>query len=467
MPSKFQKMLKIMAVISSYLFLYPIAALLCVFLDGYHGKNSIFYWLIFVLVGGVSYGIGYLLQYLEQQNKCSAYVKNGLYLGMAIAAFLGGFCHYGSGNVLKRILMGIFVAFSTEWSLYAVSREYKEFADGKPILLGSGINVAVLLFLWVYRRTWGGSFESSYFAYFYLAMILCYVVIRNQANLDYMLERRRHKLEHLPQKVRWYNMVLVLVVFIVVVLGFCFRGELAKGLRWLGGLVLGGIRGIIQFIQWLGSLFPDSEGESMASGEVDFSGLTEGETRSGLPAEFYLFLMLIAVLVVIIWKRRQIGAFLRRLFLRVMELVRSWMGRTGISRQRSGESEYYRDWEQELSQEEIQATAHDRDQDSWKRWKRSYRRYCRMELIPQRFRTGYHLLVRWINLQGGQVLPSDTTLEILQKEQNLTKNTNCTQITEKYNLFRYREDDLSSEDYRQMDELLENCLKQERTGRQR
>lgn len=458
MPSKFRIIMKLIAVAGSYLLLYPAAALYAVLMDGEQGTNSLVYWAVFLAVGAVSYAIAYGLQRLEQKNKCSTHLKNGLYLGMILLALVLGIVFSPGSGFFRRILTGIFMEISTQCSISLLSKDYKEFANGRAVTIGAGVNVAVVLMLWMLRRTWGWEFRSDYFAYFYLAMLLCYLLLRNQANLDYMLERRRHKLEHLPQKVRWYNMFLALVLFLVVALGFCFRSQLADGIRWLGSLVLAGIRGIARFFSWLASLFPQQEqsASGMEQGEMDLSGLLSDETKQGLPTEFYLFLMLAAAVAVIVWKRREILDLLRRLAAKAAGLLQRWLNRTGVSHEQDRVNEYYSDRELELSSEEIRAMGHRRDSDSWRRWKQAYRRYCRQPAGEKKFREGYRLCLRWLKLKGEPILPSDTTLEILQKGETLTENTNCRQITQVYNQFRYREDPLGREDFQQLDQLLEH-----------
>ena len=105
---------------------------------------------------------------------------------------------------------------------------------------------------------WGMKVEysrmSMVWGLFYLAGV--YALTQNQSNIDFMMARRKHRMEHLPGVVRKRSFVLTLIVVAVILVCVFLTPQIA----WLFESLVRGIGMLlVGIIRFLWNLLPDSE----------------------------------------------------------------------------------------------------------------------------------------------------------------------------------------------------------------
>ncbi|MDD2955415.1 MAG: DUF4129 domain-containing protein [Oscillospiraceae bacterium] len=274
---------------------------------------------------------------------------------------------------------------------------------------------------------------------------------RNQANIDYLMQRRRHRLEHLPGQIRVYNLLLTAAVLGAILLGYCFRGPIAQGLGALGNMAAAALRLVIAAALFLAELFSgEASGSAPGSGEQAFAELLgdQGEFRD----DTWLYYVTAAFLLWILWlKRREIFAWLRRGWRAVAELLKKLFAKRLPRLSLAGESEYYKDRVETLLPGEKSAKA--RRELTARGWKRRCRELCRREGETADLREGYRLMMEWLALRGAAPAPSDTPEEILTGIRAVSGG-DWEQPTESYRRVRYGEMPPAPRDWDTMKESL-------------
>ena len=434
--------LKGLALCGCMLLYFPVLALLLCLL---RPDSSVWLCLLLqlavLLAGWCGFGVSFLLN----RTGWPGVWKNvtAILAGVLAAALCGGI--FAFAGVWPAILAAAFCMAGCAWAERLYYRSYDDLLGIVLILAAAAVNLLVLIALWAMTDAYAQF--SGGISFCYLLTVLIYALVRNQSNIDQLMERRRHKLEHLPKRIRYYNALLLGILCLVILLLFLFRQPLAKGIAWAGRellrlvfLLIGGILGAI------GRLFPSSEEEySAPSSQLPFlPGTEEGEAAS-FPAEIVLLLILLLLLFLL---RKRILAGLKWLAGKLSGLLH----KSRLLQQDHIQSEYYEDHVQSLSEAE---RAGQEKPETWaellRQWKRLYRKYWRLSDPGERFSAGYGLLLGWLRLNEVAVSPSDTTLDILQKGEAQFTSFGGSAATEAYNLFLYREDTPDAGQLEQLD----------------
>ena len=257
----------------------------------------------------------------------------------------------------------------------------------------------------------------------------------NQAGIDFMMQRRYHRFDALPQKIRSYNIRLFAITAAVLLALFLLYRPIAWGISWLG-------KGLLAVLRWLvGLLAGDGEQtessapqEQVQQGENPLGDLGSGESS---PFWDYFFIVVaLGILALIYCYRNEIRSALRSVWEKIKRLVQQllWGGRQKADRD---ENEYYTETDEKIESDEsdIQEDLSVADR---RKWRRACRRFASMPDSPEAMRSGYRLILQGIALQGVPVAASDTTLEICHNamQNGLPPIEKCTQD---YNCLRYGE----------------------------
>lgn len=276
----------------------------------------------------------------------------------------------------------------------------------------------------------------------FLIFISVYAIAKSQGTLDFVMDRRGHKMSALPSNIRNYNLLLVCVLLLLLVLAFVFREPIGAFLILLKDGVLFLVKCLIALFFWLMSLFYSQSGEESSkggTGEMDLSQLDQG---NGSIPDFTILILILVVAGLIIFNWKRIIAGFRKLAKGMRSLGRKlfWGRKEAYGRKDEGGD--YIDEEESLTEEEA---ARDSGLCGWKAWRKSYRAFRKLEDSEGKLRAGYRLMVEWLNLKGVPVQPSDTTLEILQKSQEKLADADAGSVTDEYNGIRYGEKDADLE----------------------
>ena len=240
-------------------------------------------------------------------------------------------------------------------------------------------------------------------------LFFVYWLAKNQRNIDFMMERRQHDLKHLPPRIRFYNVYLLLVFFVIALLALLLRGPVMELFRM----------GAKLFQRMLLNCVPTESGGTESTVVEDATPTPTPDGFSDVPPNYdWLWntlgiLLLVAMVVVfgpMAW--RSLKAFLRDLSRKVLSAIRRRHRKAG---DRTGESDEYSDAEETLSGEEKTALSRQTDSGRLRMWKKEVRRYRHMPPGEEKYREGYRLVLEGMALKNLPVQPSDTPLEATEK----------------------------------------------------
>lgn len=281
---------------------------------------------------------------------------------------------------------------------------------------------------------------------------------RNQSGIDFLMERRKHSLSHLPARMRWYSLALTGGGFALVALGFLLRGQIAGALRWCLAVLK---KGVSLLLQWL---LRDSGGEEVP--EEPALPDPDDMTPDMPPAEngsifwtVFGYLVLAAGIVLLIYYRRQIFAALRALCRKIAGLLRQLIFRKGGRAAALDSSGDYRDDVEDLPREPAPESVKKRRPYDYRRWKRDYRAYRAMADGPEKAREGYRLAMLYLLLARAPLSPADTPEEILTKAGSRLPPELFRQVTEFYRQVRYRDGQTCSQGMEALASLLFECAR--------
>ena len=313
------------------------------------------------------------------------------------------FCTYG-----EILSLRVFYGTLTEYAIVLIVLELFKVNPCSPIVFAAVLFVALLMVLF-------GS---------------------NQAGIDFMMQRRHHRFDLLPPKIRSYNIRLFAVsAGILLVLLLLYRP-----IAWLLGLAGSGLYATIRWL--LSLLLKGQSGEQSESAESQPTQSPQNMSQvfgKGETSPFWTYFgiaLAIGGVYLLYYYRHEIHMGLRSAWRAIREFVERLLfgGRQKADRD---ETEYYTETDQKIETDDRdflqEASVADR-----RKWRRACRRFAAEPDSSQALRRGYRLILQGIELQGVPVAVSDTTLEIcgsaLQK--GLPPLEACTRD---YNLLRYGE----------------------------
>lgn len=287
-----------------------------------------------------------------------------------------------------------------------------------------------------------------------------YALCGNQANIDYHMQRRRHRLELLPREIRRYNLRLTLCVLVGILLLFLLRGWVAEGLR----LLLRGVLWLAAAAVWLFfkllALFPvmqEGEGEAAAADAEAPILLGKDEGIS----EYWLYLLLALLAAFLLWrKRRAIYRGLCWLWRRCIWLVRRLVAFV-LPRQAQGmraETLYYTDEVCALQPEEVAAPA-PAPRFRVREWKKAYNRYLQMPRGGERYRSGYRLVLQYLAARE-RFAGGDTVHELALRAAGLPGLDEYPAAADGYDQVRYGEQPPSAEEEACLQRMLQQIAAQ-------
>jgi hypothetical protein len=275
--------------------------------------------------------------------------------------------------------------------------------------------------------------------FFYLAV--CYALASNQSNIDFMMARRKHKMEHLPGNVRKRSLVLILIVLAAA---FCCI-LLTPQITWLFTQALTAVKvilvGIIRFIV---RLIPSGSGEETAEESVagtagDMGGMMGDDEGSPLWDYIMWPLITLVTLWLLYTYRDDIMRWLITLWRTLRTKVRGALFSAPKRMRMGGDGEGdYEDEVVELSAVEVREELR---QSGFKlrQWKKELRACRQMEDGADKYRRGYRLALQWLGWKKVPLKDSDTPLEVLEKAKTTLSRTDWAAVTDWYNCIRYAE----------------------------
>ena len=312
---------------------------------------------------------------------------------------------------------------------------YGEVLNQKMLTAYCVIAVIVVVVFWGMKVEY--SRMSMVWGLFYLAGI--YALTQNQSNIDFMMARRKHKMEHLPGVVRKRSFVLTLLVVAVILLCVLLTPQIA----WLFESLVQGLGMLaLSVIRFIFSLFPDSEPseyveETPAGDGGGMGGF--GGSEEGSP--WWNYIMWPLIITVALWLLYTYRDSIMRWFITLVRTFKSKVKGALFAKPKrtrmggDGEGDY-EDEVVELSASEVKEERR-RDGFRLRDWKKSLRAFRAMPDGDHKYREGYRLALQWLVWKKVPVEPSDTPLAVLEKAKKLLPEDDWAAVTDWYNYIRY------------------------------
>ena len=437
--------LHLLAILVRFLMCYPLIFWASVQGGNIHsGVVSLVAFLLSILIGYAGFGFRKWQKYHQLPNTVSVKWNLMFYLLGILLVFLAAlFSAFLDSNYF---LTGAVVICCTFCFLTGGKYSYLDYGivlQADVLYIGFGCQIVAIILLEIMRKDYSLSVPIVVF----LLAVICYALVENQANIDHMMDRRKHDRSILPKQVRQYNVMLLGVLSGIGCLALFTREILAHIFAVVGALLLKAVFYVLKlFGKLINFLMPLSEQSPIKTPEEQVQKFEE--TLEGTGSAFPVgWILLIIIIVLLIWKHSSI-----------LQALNRWFHRLPIFRHMPASNEYYEDVVEWLPSEErvrIKKT----HKNTFKNWKKEFLRYVKMEEGSEKFRCGYSLLLRWVSLKGTQLALSDTTLEILEKAKYCLYPLSGDEVTDSYNRLRYGEKNISSKEFQTLDQLLKQLSK--------
>lgn len=298
-------------------------------------------------------------------------------------------------------------------------------------------------------------------------LAICYLLTagvsalcRNQSGIDFLMQRRKHDLSHLPVKMRWYSLALTTGGFGLVLAGFLFRNQIAGGIHWFLNVLKEGISALLRYLT-SGEGSKETPLESGGSSQLERLPPYEEPGNGSLFWTIFGWLMLVGAIIGIYYYRREIAAFFRTIWLKLKTfLAKLFLHRGKAARSNELTGSYEDDV---VSLPRIPAAPAEKKQKPYdlRLWRKEYRAYQRLPEGSEKLRKGYRLILLCFLLKRIPLLPSDTPEEIFKKAESRVPSDLLRKVTDSYQKTRYGELTPNVADLTALSQLLEDCCRKE------
>lgn len=443
--------LKLFGLLAAFLLLYP----LCYLAWFLRGEASVPLSLLGELAVIACGFCGAGLRTLLERRKQHLPAGNVLLLLTGILLSLAAFFLFGAG-----LLPGLPLAVSCLAAF--VTGDRMTLLPYDAVATRAFFTVALVGYLGCGAAVWAlqslRGFSGSYLP---LAVLLfCTLGIHelscNQAQIDFLMQRRGHRMDQLPSKIRRYNLTLVLAVLAIILLCLLFYRPLGTAIAFVLDLVRQLAVLILQGILYLASLFSPSEEISSGEEMQEPSDFLPPQSEEPAGPDWVTPLLLLAAVALLIWKHRVIGNAIRQVLLALIQRLRSLFAIRRRAPHSEEETGYF---------DTVEELTHDRESlrlfspSPVRSWRRDLRALRRMPDGTEKLRNGYALLARGLQLAGVELLPSDTPEELLHHACEASPGLEAERAVAAYEQARYNEEEAAPASLSEMLSLLERLSK--------
>ena len=395
-------------------------------------------------------GVGLLLGYGLAKTKFSTVKKNLVRFCVALPVAAATFAAFYALRTVWIGLAAAILAGAAYWVGYTLAfAPYGQILSGKRYIFLIGLYAAAILVAWLLKLPTGAQGYTGLL----LAGTAVYLAQANQSNIDWLMQRRRHPLSQLPEKIRRYNLLLVGGVFLALLALFLLKDWVIFLLGGAGELLRRGFVFLLSLLQGDAQEPPPQEEEPSAPGGNEQLPLEPGEANPVVQAVLSLAIAAL-FLFLVFYYRKELASLFRGIYRNLRDFVFRLLHREHAFQRVDASSEYYVDSEETLLPAEYQEPKR-RESNGMRQWRKDYKNYCRMPAGPGKLRQGYGLVLTWLSLHKLPLLPADTTLEILEKSAQAIPQKELEPPTATYNALRYGEREIPLESLSQIDAVLE------------
>lgn len=429
---KLLRYLKWLATLAFFLVFYPILAWVnFIFVREFTLPSGLTQLLAVILCGLLGYWAGWLFQnrLFQSNHLLGNVVQYGLcFLPVAVVSLLF------SGSVLwLAIPLGILCSVSYLLGTTLVAKNYSDILTKSLLFTYIGTTLLLLLVVTLAQTdTVAIECNTSSLAAVFLVFLLVYGLVQNQGNIDYMMQRRKHRMEDLPKRIRYYNLFLVSLLLVLLVLGYVFRFQIADIFQAGFDLFKAGLSKLVAWLTRNQSSPAPAVTDSLQANPQVNPLFDKSQFLQRNSYHEYLWIAIFILLVgAIVYNRHS----LVKLGQRIVQTVQRLLFQRQQIHQHVVTNEYYQDKETLLSPQK--AVGQKSRPFNFKNWRKQYKNYLKMPPSSEKLRAGYRLILHWLSLKGFSPSPSATTLEIAEQAKTIISSDDYLPATFSYNKLRY------------------------------
>ena len=371
----------------------------------------------------------------------------GFAAGLWLVPLPGGIPYLYAGLLAAGCLVSaILCCRAWEWQYDAILTRYY-------LIFFVIADVLCCLLHWIFGR----ELELSVLSLTFLTAACVYAAAKNQGNIDYLMTNRSNRSTSiLPKRMRWYSFSLVALIFVLIFGGYFLRKPIAA---LFGGVLTLGKALLVALVK----LLPSDSGEyeqpeTPTQATPQDMGLPQTEEGSSVIWSVFGFLLILLVIGLVIYYRREIWNAVRAAAAKLRDLLFSFFLHSASPSALADVNQYFADNVEEVSRDPGSFWKQQKPYD-YHRLKKEYRAFRKMEDSPEKYREGYRLAKQLLLLKKKPVIPADTPAEILRKAGTALPEDLFACITGQYCRVRYGDAAPSAAEIDDLTRLLSECGK--------
>lgn len=270
-----------------------------------------------------------------------------------------------------------------------------------------------------------------------VVMALLTVLLINQSNIRFEIDRRRNTNLIVPRGLRLYNAKLIAIVGAVILAALMLKDYVAAGLTWLAKMTVKIIDTLLFNIRFLQTEQMTPEDTQLPDSDILSA---EGKSR-----DFLLYILVVVIVVLVIVFRKKILSLMRKIAGRIF-------GKYSVDDTVQEVYDDYTDSYEELDirQERI---VNETDKDCLKRYRKA-------KDNNEKFRLGYRLYAMWLSKRSTEDISTKTVEQhriISEKLYHGTNNIGA--FSDSYSKIRYDDEPATADDILLSDSLINELYK--------
>lgn len=432
---KLLDVIKVFACLASFLLFFPLIMLI----DGFDDLGG-FIWLTDMGIAAGFGFFGYIIRMTFSLLEDRKPVVGRLLLVLfAIISAIGAFFIFSSNE--QRGIASIVLLTALCLMLFVFGCRYY-FFHYSMILKGFGMifsaigNLLVILILFLTKHP----YSPELMIFFYFIIVVIFAIGKSQGNIDYLMERRHHKEQNLPPKVRAYTIRLIAIISGFAALLFLFKDgisavflSLFKLIKIVGAASMELAR---QLSKTTGGDADPLEELPQLPEYVPLEDVPEVTPHPIWNALFYIVGFIIIAVLIIKFFGSAVNA-LRKIYRKVLQLLSEISLK--FAKKENDEECGFTDSEEFLSEDETQALKGLPRRKQISEWKRLVKDYKKMPDSPEKYRKGFKAALDGFRLTGTEISPVRTTGEIGQLERVRNDFSDYLLTADAYDIIRYGE----------------------------
>ncbi|HAN44787.1 MAG TPA: hypothetical protein DCP97_05285 [Ruminococcaceae bacterium] len=282
--------------------------------------------------------------------------------------------------------------------------------------------------------------DVSFMVPVYLFYIITFMLVNNQTNISFVMDRRKNSHASLPKSIRKFNLLLTSGICAAVFLLYIIRDKIAlliDGLLYIVKMFIFGIAWLIVFISGLFTFkTPNDPGPEKA---LENAFRPEFQSKDSSFTQVLIYLVFILFVILIVY---QYWRVLYNLFIKLAALIKKIfysLTKNAVNVEQVENSDYYYDSVEQLQPLGDYKNSRQRQLGEAAKLKQALKQYKRIDNPKEMVTGGYRLFKAYFKLNGVKIAESDTAREIDKKLRDSTFKIKSDDISSVYEQVKYNE----------------------------